>query len=58
LKLRYEEEIHGQEKKQALLVSVEEADQELDLDDDTYTMAFKALNWECMESMDLNNEEV
>ena len=26
LKLKYEEEIHGQEKKQALLVSVEEAD--------------------------------
>ena len=21
-------------------------------------MAFKALNWECMESMDLNNDEV
>ena len=37
---------------------MEGKDAELDLEDDTYTMAFKALNWECMESMDLNNDEV
>lgn len=58
IKLQYEEEIITQEKKQKLLVDVEGKDAELDLEDDTYTMAFKALNWECMESMDLNNDEV
>ena len=48
MKLKYEAEIISQKKKQRLLDEVEEKDKELDLDDDTYTMAFRALNWECM----------
>lgn len=58
MKLKYEAEIISQKKKQRLLDEVEENDKELDLDDDTYTMAFRALNWECMKQMELNNEEV
>lgn len=58
MKLKYEAVIISQKKKQRLLDEVEKNDKELDLEDDTYTMAFRALNWECMKQMELNNEEV
>jgi type IV secretory pathway component VirB8 len=41
-----------------VLEEVEENSAELDLDQDTYTMAFKALNWESQRQMDLNENEV
>ena len=41
-----------------MLSDVESKDKELDFDDDTYTMAFRALNWGCMKQMGLNNQEV
>ena len=58
MKLKYEEEIISQKKKQKLLENIEEKDKELDLDDDTYTMAFRALNYESAHEMDLSNDEV
>jgi len=58
MKLQYEAEITSQKKKQKLLDNIEDSDKVLDLEDDTYTMAFKALNWQCMKEMDLNNDEV
>ena len=47
-----------QKKKQTLLEEVEENDSKLEMGDDTYTMAFKALHWETMKELDLNLNEV
>jgi len=48
MKLKYQERIDVQTKKQALLEEVENLDKELDLDLDTYSMAFKAMHWDSM----------
>ncbi len=58
LKLEYEEIIYLQQKKNKLLDEVTENDKELDLDLDTYSMAFKALNWECIKEIELKETEV
>ena len=58
LKLRYEENLRKQLKRQRLLEEVKENDQELDLDQDTYTMAFKALHFDSMNQMELNADDV
>ena len=47
-----------QKKRKRLLDEVEDNDCELDLDQDTYTMAFKALHWKSMEQMDLKEDDV
>lgn len=58
MKLKYQERIDVQTKKQALLEEVENLDKELDLDLDTYSMAFKAMHWDSMKQLDLTNSEV
>lgn len=58
MKLKFNEKIAVQEKRHKLLQEVKENDTELDLEQDTYTMAFKALHFESMQQMELNPEDV
>ena len=41
-----------------MLDEVTENDKELDLDLDTYSMAFRALNWQTIKDIELKEDEV
>ena len=58
LKVEYEEVIYLQQKRNKLLDEVTENDKELDLDLDTYSMAFRALNWQTIKEIELKEDEV
>ena len=56
--LKYKEELILQKQKNALLAETVEKDKELDIDVDTYSMAFKALHYKSMQQQELNPEDV
>ena len=58
LKLEYQEVIYLQQKRNKLLDEVTEQDKELDLDLDTYTMAFRALLWDTIREIELKEDQV
>lgn len=55
-KVLYEDAMRVQKKKMALLAETKDRDSALDIDEDTYTMAFKALHWKSMNAMELNED--
>ena len=58
MKLKFNENVIIQQKKHKLLQEVKENDAEVELEADTYTMAFKALHYESMQQMGLNPDDV
>lgn len=58
MKLQYQEALESQRKRTRLLAETKEKDLELDLEVDTYTMAFKALHFDSMRQMELNPDDV
>merc|ERR1712032_1547039 len=58
IELQYRKTMQLQEQKQKLLKETEENDKELDIDCDTYTMAFMSLHWKSMKQLDLGITEV
>ena len=55
---KFREYIEVQKKRTRLLCEVKKKDEELDVDKDTYSMAFNALNYESMKKMELNPSDV
>lgn len=58
LKVEYQEVIYLQQKRNKLLDEVTAHDKELDMDLDTYSMAFRALLWDTIKEIELKENEV